>query len=53
MMMSHYFAGDAPWIVAALLLAVICLFLRRLVPTKAGGPSHSARLALRRWPDPK
>ena len=35
-MMSHYFAGDAPWVVAALLLAVFCLFLRRLAPTKAG-----------------
>ena len=35
-MMSHYFAGDAPWVVAALSLAVFCLFLRRLAPTKAG-----------------
>ena len=35
-MMSHYFAGDAPWVVAALLLAVFCLFLRRLAPAKAG-----------------
>ena len=35
-MMSQYFAGDAPWVVAALLLAVLCLFLRRFTPTKAG-----------------
>ncbi len=42
-MMSHYFAGDAPWVVAALLLAVFCAFLRRPAPTKAGekgGPSY-------------
>ena len=35
-MMSQYLAGDAPWVVAAMLLAVLCLFLRRLAPTKTG-----------------
>ena len=47
-MMSHYFAGDAPWFVAALSLAVLCRFLRRLASTKAGdkeGPPESQRVA--------
>jgi hypothetical protein len=45
-MMSHYFAGDAPWVVVALLLAVFCLFLRRFAPTKVGesvGPPEHPR----------
>ena len=56
-MMSHYFAGDAALVVDALLLIVLCLFLRRLAPMKPddkeGRPDHSGVLALRRWPDPK
>jgi hypothetical protein len=41
MMMPHYFAGDAPWVVASLLLAMLCLVFRRWGGAKPGGNNGS------------